>query len=42
MENLKINVVYIETKKMVADLLTKAVSRTVFDALIGLLFGHQI
>ena len=38
-EDLKIDVVYIETQKMVADLLTKAVSRVTFEALVGVLFG---
>jgi ribosomal protein L7Ae-like RNA K-turn-binding protein len=38
-ENMQISVVYIETKKMIADLLTKAVSRVVHDTLVGQLFG---
>ena len=35
MEDLKISVVYIQTKEMVADLLTKAVSKATFDHLVG-------
>ena len=38
-ENMQISVVYIETKQMIADLLTKAVSRVVHDTLVGKLFG---
>ena len=38
-ESLKVQVVYIQTKDMVADLLTKAVSKAVFSALIHRLFG---
>jgi hypothetical protein len=36
---MQISVVYIETKQMIADLLTKAVSRVVHDTLVGKLFG---
>ena len=41
-EDLKISVVYIQTKDMVADLLTKAVSKATFEHLIGALFGHSL
>ena len=40
--DLKIEVVYIETKKMIADLLTKAVSRLTFETLVGQLFGKEL
>ena len=40
--DLKIDIVYIETKKMIADLLTKAVSKQTFEALVGLLFGREL
>ena len=40
-ENMQISMVYIETKQMIADLLTKAVSRVVHDALVGELFGWE-
>ena len=39
-EDLKIVVTYIETKLMIADLLTKAVTRSIHDALIDKLFGR--
>ena len=38
-QGLQISVVYIETKQMIADLLTKAVSKVVHDTLVGKLFG---
>ena len=41
-EGLKINIVYIQTKEMIADLLTKAVSKNVFETLIGKLFGKEM
>ena len=41
-ENMQIPVVYIETKQMIADLLTKAVSRVVHDTLVGKLVGWEI
>ena len=41
-EDLKISVVYIQTKEMVADLLTKAVSKATFDHLVGALFGRSL
>ena len=40
--DLKIDIVYIETKKMVADLLTKAVPLVVHSALVSKLFGHDV
>ena len=41
-EGLKIDIVYIQTKEMIADLLTKVVSKNVFEALIGKLFGKEM
>ena len=41
-ENLTIDVVYINTKEMIADLLTKAVSRKTFEELVGPLFGKEL
>ena len=41
-EGLKISVVYINTKQMIADLLTKAVSRMTFETLVGPLFGKEL
>ena len=38
-QGLQISVVYIETKQMIADLLTKAVTKVVHDKLVGQLFG---
>ena len=40
-EALKIDVVYINTKDMVADLMTKAVSVAIFQRLCGRLMGHS-
>ena len=41
-EQLKISIVYITTKQMVADLLTKAVSKLTFETLVGSLFGKEM
>ena len=38
-QGLQISVVYIETKQMIADLLTKAVTKVVHEQLVGQLFG---
>ena len=38
-QGLQISIVYIETKQMISDLLTKAVSKVVHDTLVGKLFG---
>ena len=40
-EGLKIKIEYIVTTAMVADLLTKAVSKTVFGNLVETLFGRK-
>ena len=37
--DMAISVVYIQTKRMIADLMTKAVSREVHETLIEYLFG---
>ena len=37
-----IDIVYIQTTLMVADLLTKAVSLVVYKALVNKLFGHDV
>lgn len=41
-EQMKISIVYITTKQMVADLLTKAVSKLTFETLVGSLFGKEM
>ena len=41
-EDMKIKIEHIQTKMMVADLMTKAVSKMVYLTLISKLFGHEL